>query len=807
MNFRHDPFRIFLLRLMGFALAFLGYAALARATVVTPVDDTHVDLESAGPYGGATELVVKMKRDPFMNLSYNAVSAVVRFKLNPTDKATDAALYLDVSTYDEAVTSNFRIWGLTEAAGSMQAVEEESAQWSSFSGVINDTAVGVNTSAAGVFDGNPATTAKDPLGTITLTQADLNRTVRFTSPALVDYINADTDGVITLIITRVLRSNSFDTAFAAKEHKTLSPPRLFIQAEETLGAAADTYARYADLTAHGGEAEILVKNNGGTHANTRKGVIRFEMTPGTKVEKATVRLDVAMYSQNVGTVPESLNFLVFGIRDGAAAEHFDEAMANEATFSDEMDSSLDGVLNAAVDALGQFTVKRNDVGTTVSFTSSALVDFINADTNGDISLLLIRVQYTPYLNFSFAAKEHATLEGPRLSLSHTLDEVAAPTTRFVYEDVDGDGAEDLLLVIEMPGGDGFVVTDPFAIAETLRKMGYNFGAGTNFWDTLSVTQQAALLATVSDLVGGVGTTVDATELEAARTGLPQGRTYAVTTFSGDFEASRRGLAFSGTAFSSTSQNALGYTTVEVGSGQTAAMVTNTGMAFGMEANLFVVTTGVGDPSGTTASLNLSGGVGLYGELAYGKDGQYGFSLPLVVVPVGVSVYVKGSDAVTAYHTVTHEVLANGERLYDMAYNLNAWGVDWSHDIRLGLVDNVNDGRVVISKHAGVAVIWAKEAARESTVWLDGTAGDISLQLASFAGAAGYSLRNTTKNAATEVTAWTYWAGSVVNSTLDSTLGWIQGGITDLGDLASDVGSEVTDVAEDMGEVLCKIFCF
>jgi hypothetical protein len=808
VNHCRDHFRTFLLRFLGFAIAFLGNAALARATVVTPTDDTHVSLDGSGPHGSATELAVKLKRDTVTNESYNAVATVMRFQINPTDRATDAALYLDLSTFDEALSCDFRIWGLGETTVVAETFEEESAKWSTFNAIINDTAVGVNTSQYWplIFDGNPATPDRDPLGTITLTQADLNKTVRFSSSALVDFINNDNDGVVTLIVTRVLRSNSFDTAFASKEHPTLSGPRLFIQAGATIGAAADTYARYLDTTAHGAEDGILVKNNGGTHANTRKGVVRFEMTPGTKVEKATMRLDVADFYQDAGTIKESLDFAVFGIRDGATAENFDEATAHHMTFSAQIDGSSDGVVNSNVDALGQFTVKRTDVGETVAFTSDALVDFINADTNGRVTLLLVRAQYTPYVNFAFAAKEHAHLEGPRLTLTHALDDTPAPTMKFVYQDIDADGGQELLLVAELPGGDGFVVHDPFVIAEALRSVGYNFGVGTDFWETLSVTQQASLLATVSDLVANVGTTVDAAELDAARAGLPEGRTYSVATFSGDFEASREGLQFSGSAVSSTSQNALGYSTVQIGSGQAAAMVTDDGLAFGMEANIFVITAGVGDANGTTAALSVSGGVGLYGELKYGKDGQYGFSVPLVVVPVGVTIYVKGEDAVAVFNYMEAGVVGSGAELYDLVDNFRLWGVDWTNDIRIGVVDLANDGYMLIAHHAGVATVWVREGVRESTVWMYGSATSVGFTLMGVAGTASNALRSTTQNAAGAVTAWATTAGPVVNSVADTTLGWVVGGAEDVEDLANDLSSGAGEVVEDVGEVLCKLVC-
>ena len=808
MNHHHDHFRTFLLRLMGFVLAFLGNAALARATVVTPTDDTHVDLDGSGPHGGSTELVVKLKRDVNTDQSYNAVATVIRFQINTTDRAKDAALSLDLARFDEAVTCGFRIWGIHENTVA-ETFEEETAKWSTFHPTINDTAVGVATHPLwGVlFDGNPATPEADPLGTITLTQADLNKTVRFSSAALVNFINADKDGTISFIITRVLRSNSFDTAFASKEHPTLSGPRLFIHAEETLGAAADTFARYGDSTAYGTQSNILVKNNGGTHANTRKGVVRFEMTPGTKVEKATVRLDVANYFQDVGTIPESLDFVIFGIRDGAAAESFDEATAKHATFSNEIDSSSDGVQNSNVDSLGKVRVLRTDVGKTVSFTSNALVDFINADTNGKITLILVRAQYTPYLNFAFAARENTTLSGPRLAITHALDDAPAPTMKFVYQDTDGDNAPELLLVAELPGGNGFVVRDPFVIAEALRTVGYNFGVGTNFWDTLSVTQKAGLLATVSDLVANVGTTVEAAELDAARANLPSMRTYSVASFNGDFEQSRQGLSFSGSLVSSSSQNALGYSYAEVGSVQSAAMVTDSGLALGSEANFFVIGAGVGDPNGTTAAINLSGGVGLYTEIKYGQNGQYGFSVPLVVVPVGVAVYVKGEDAVAAYNTVGGMAVFYGVTLYDTVHYINQWNINFTNDVRVAVADTFKDARVLITHHAGVAVVWTRQAAREATVWLSGTTTEIGAQLEDAVSTVGSALEDTTQNAAAEITSWSQSAGSVVNSTLDSVEGWVEGGTDEVEDLASDVSSGAEEVYDDVKETICKYVCF
>lgn len=794
-------------RMVAFVLAFLANAAIANATVLVPIDDTYVDRDDAAPHGASTELVAKMKRNTYTNASYNAVSAVMRFKMAPTDIAWDAALLLDVSTYDEAVTCDFKLWGLTDAAGAMQSMEEETANWGTFNGVINDTSIGVNTSSSSIFDANPWTTEHEPLATITLTQADLGKTVRFSSTALTDFINADNDGVVTFIVTRVLRSNSFDTAFASREHQTLSPPRLFVDAYGTVDVSADTYGRYGDATVHGGEAEILVKNNGTNHLNTRRGVVRFELPAGTRVEKANLSLDVTMYYQNVGTVPQTLNFFVYGVRETSSSENFNEATANESTFFNELDGSSDGVINTNVEALGKFPVKITDVGKTVSFTSEALVDFINTDTNGKITLIIARAEYTPYLNFAFAAKEHATKEGPRLSFTQALDDVAAPTMKLVNQDVNGDGTKELLLVVEMPGGNGFVLYDPFSIAEALRIAGYDFGTGTNFWDTLSSIQKSALLATVSAIVPNVGTTVEASELNAARTNLPEGRTYPVATFQGDFESSRGGILVSSSAFTGTSQNALGYTTVQLGSGNAGAMFSDSGVAFGAESNFVTLTTGVGDPSGTTASVNLSMGVGLYGELKYGQDGQYGFSIPLVVAPIGVSVYVKGSDAVHAWNTVVG--WAGWISLFDFSRNVGYLVSDFSQDVHLVVVNAIDESAMVVKHHAGTAIVWTKDAGRESTVWLSGAASDVGGKITDAVWAVNDEMMSTTTSAASALTNWSTSAGSTVVSTYDSAVGWVSGGVSTLDDVTGDIASGTGEVVNDVvDEVRCnKLWCF
>ena len=81
---------------------------------------------------------------------------------------------------------------------------------------------------AGLLGGaDPATTAF--LGTFT-TRPGRRDTVEFRSPALVDFLNADTDGLATLIVTRVEEQGG-SISFAAKENALgLAAPTLLLQA-------------------------------------------------------------------------------------------------------------------------------------------------------------------------------------------------------------------------------------------------------------------------------------------------------------------------------------------------------------------------------------------------------------------------------------------------------------------------------------------------------------------------------------------------------------------------------------------------
>ncbi|MDI1446360.1 hypothetical protein [Polyangium sp. 6x1] len=380
-----------------------------------------------------------------------------------------------------------------------------------------------------------------------------------------------------------------------------------------------------------------------------------------------------------------------------------------------------------------------------------------------------------------------------------VDLASVPTMRFVNQDVNNDGTRELVLVTENPGGGGFLVYDPFVIAEALPHLGYSYGAGTDFWETLSPAQQTSLKETVSDLLPhtDLGTAIDAHELVAARSSIPnqgQNRTYHVDTYEGDFEASRNGLRASGSAFTLTgvSQNALGVdTTLTIGpSGSAAAMFRNDGMAFGAEANLYVVTRSVGDPTGTTGAITTGVGVGLYGELKFGENDQYGFSVPLLGTPVGVTLYVKGSDAVQAWNAVRG---SSAGSLFEASRHLGDLGIAWSHDVHLVSLNAFDDAALVVSHQAdavaGAAYIWTMDAGRQSVIELGGTASTVGATIDTAVDLASDKMISPSVNAAGDLAQWSKTqAGSAVISAFDSAIG------------------DISDAIDDVEDFFCSIFC-
>lgn len=198
----------------------------------------------------------------------------------------------------------------------------------------------------------------------------------------------------------------------------LTPSRCFI------GAAADTYLKRADATtAHGSETDLLIKNDDTANLSglDRNTYLRFDLSSlagltndTLLVTNATLKIDQV----SEGTTTNHAIYVAV-IAEDATAETFDENLLTPNTSDVWSTSNDEGVNFSKVFGnapIGSFISASSNNNKTVTFSSQALVNAIRADTDGVLSLVLYRTFDNPAGADTFASKEHATLNQPRLVL-------------------------------------------------------------------------------------------------------------------------------------------------------------------------------------------------------------------------------------------------------------------------------------------------------------------------------------------------------------------------------------------------------
>jgi len=200
----------------------------------------------------------------------------------------------------------------------------------------------------------------------------------------------------------------------------------------SLTANADVDIRSADLANHGFDRTVMVIGNGGGDPATQrnfKGYVRFELPAdfGT-ANSATFELTRAVArSFNAG-----MN--VSGLNDGSADNWLEVNGSNIGPVGS--DPNLVGVSwnngpgnittspsdfsNSSL--LGTFTTLGTNnggaSGDTYSISGAGLVNFLNADSNGFVTLLLGRNNVSSQQE-QWASSEHASLAPPTLILDYT----------------------------------------------------------------------------------------------------------------------------------------------------------------------------------------------------------------------------------------------------------------------------------------------------------------------------------------------------------------------------------------------------
>lgn len=193
---------------------------------------------------------------------------------------------------------------------------------------------------------------------------------------------------------------------------------------------ADAYVQRTAPSDNFGESEnLLLKNS--TSGFDRKVYLQFDVSELGPVQNAT--LDLSFFEPS-GSGGENIDwaFEVYGLNDGEAGELWIEGSGqsgitgatppnpiawNNAPASNK--SSGNQILNNAT-SLGTFNIFGRSAD--ISFTSQALSDYLNQDTNGIATLIIVRNTFESPGNDNVhvaASSEHTTLAGPSLTATIT----------------------------------------------------------------------------------------------------------------------------------------------------------------------------------------------------------------------------------------------------------------------------------------------------------------------------------------------------------------------------------------------------
>jgi hypothetical protein len=154
--------------------------------------------------------------------------------------------------------------------------------------------------------------------------------------------------------------------------------------------------------------------------------IRFDLSSYTPGSFTDAKLDL---TSSLTTAPSAVGkpFYVWGLKDSQNADGWGESTI---TYNNAPGLTIgSGVATLDVDSskadrLDDGTLLQVASGSTVSFSDADLLSFLNADTDGLVTLIIGAPRVPGEPAFLWAAKEHATLAAPTL----TFDVIPEPTT-------------------------------------------------------------------------------------------------------------------------------------------------------------------------------------------------------------------------------------------------------------------------------------------------------------------------------------------------------------------------------------------
>ena len=398
--------RFSILCLIAVTTLLYGTLAVAIPFDITTGDgngaDAYVSYQNGdtGARGGATADLIAWN-----NPSNWLYKVYLRFDVASLRKPIISAK-LTITTVDGQFRTSppCAVWGLNDGDPG-ESWSGSTIDW--INAPANDTSSGTNLLANATF-----------LGVFENVSAVPGGTGDFSGDALKNFLEADADGKATFIIT----SPGGYSDFASYEHATLAPPTLTI--EETPGpppfdiTTADGNGADADVPVSGAQDgsydNVVVWSGGGGI----KGYMRFDVSSITK------DLDLARLTVTTIDGQFAPGTTAWGLDDGDPGESWDESTIvwNTAPANDT-NSTVAFLANATY--LGVFVNINNVAGGTGDVSGAALKNFLNADTDGQVTLMFASPNGFTYL----ASKEHATLAPPTLTVRESPQR--QPTLLFI----------------------------------------------------------------------------------------------------------------------------------------------------------------------------------------------------------------------------------------------------------------------------------------------------------------------------------------------------------------------------------------
>ena len=189
-----------------------------------------------------------------------------------------------------------------------------------------------------------------------------------------------------------------------------------------LSAHADIDIRSKDLADNGYDRNVnLVGNTNPDPAAGRnyKAYIRFELPADFGTATSATFTMTRAIAGTYGSLHD-----VYGLNDGASDNWVELDGTGVGTTWNNAPGNVTTSPSGFTDsmAVGQFSTFSQSGGgvngDSISMSTSDLVDFINLDTNGYVTLMVGRLQQSSSFD-QWASSEHATLNGPQLTLEYT----------------------------------------------------------------------------------------------------------------------------------------------------------------------------------------------------------------------------------------------------------------------------------------------------------------------------------------------------------------------------------------------------